>query len=98
MGIWGSLGGVKWAGREADHSLPPSAEVKNEWSYTSTPNAPWWRGAPLKQRDNFTGYNIFSNVISDRKFNAVKNFNPNALRISFQFRKHLYNDDVKIFN
>jgi len=24
-------------GREADHSLPSSAEVKNAWSYTSTP-------------------------------------------------------------
>ena len=23
--------------RESDHSLPSSAEVKNEWSYTSTP-------------------------------------------------------------
>ena len=25
----------KWLGREADHSLPPSAEIKNEWSYNS---------------------------------------------------------------
>jgi hypothetical protein len=29
--------GVKRLGREADHSPPSSAEVKNEWSYTSTP-------------------------------------------------------------
>jgi hypothetical protein len=28
--------GVKRPGREADHSPPPSAEVKNAWSYTST--------------------------------------------------------------
>jgi hypothetical protein len=28
--------GVKWPGREADHSPPSSAEVKNAWSYTST--------------------------------------------------------------
>jgi hypothetical protein len=28
---------VKWPGREADHSPPSSAEVKNAWSYTSTP-------------------------------------------------------------
>jgi hypothetical protein len=27
----------KAAGREADHSPPSSAEVKNVWSYTSTP-------------------------------------------------------------
>jgi hypothetical protein len=29
--------GVKLPGREADHSPPSSAEVKNAWSYTSTP-------------------------------------------------------------
>jgi hypothetical protein len=28
--------GVKRPGREADHSPPSSAEVKNAWSYTST--------------------------------------------------------------
>jgi hypothetical protein len=28
---------VKRQGREADHSSPSSAEVKNSWSYTSTP-------------------------------------------------------------
>jgi hypothetical protein len=27
----------KEAGREADHSLPTSAEVKNTWIYTTTP-------------------------------------------------------------
>jgi hypothetical protein len=29
--------GVKRLGREADHSPPSSAEVKNAWNYTSTP-------------------------------------------------------------
>jgi hypothetical protein len=29
--------GVKWPGREADHSPQCSVEVKNVWSYTSTP-------------------------------------------------------------
>jgi hypothetical protein len=29
--------GVKRPERDVDHSSPPSAEVKNEWSYTSTP-------------------------------------------------------------
>jgi hypothetical protein len=29
--------GVKWPGREADHSPPSSAEAKNAWSYTSNP-------------------------------------------------------------
>jgi hypothetical protein len=27
--------GVKWQGREADHSPPASAEVKKLWIYTS---------------------------------------------------------------
>jgi hypothetical protein len=29
--------GVKWQVRKADHSPPSSAEVKNAWSYTPTP-------------------------------------------------------------
>jgi hypothetical protein len=37
MGIVDSFLGVKRPGREADHSGPSSAEVKNAWSYTSTP-------------------------------------------------------------
>jgi hypothetical protein len=32
----GSFSGVKRPGRGADHSPPSSAEVKKEWSYTST--------------------------------------------------------------
>jgi hypothetical protein len=39
--------GVKRPGREAGHSPPSSAEVKNTWSYTSTPNTSSWRGALL---------------------------------------------------
>jgi hypothetical protein len=37
MGTRGSFSGVKWPGREVDHSSPSSAEVKNAWSYKSTP-------------------------------------------------------------
>jgi hypothetical protein len=36
---------VKQLGRKADHSRPPSAEVKSKWSYTSTPPVmPLWLG------------------------------------------------------
>jgi hypothetical protein len=35
---------VKRPGREADHSPPSSAQVKNAWNYTSTPNTPLWCG------------------------------------------------------
>jgi hypothetical protein len=51
--------GVKWLGHEADHSPPSSAEVKNAWSYTSTPSI-CLHGVVLskkkkkKHRDNFT--------------------------------------------
>jgi hypothetical protein len=47
--------GVKWPVREADHSPPSSAEVK-EWLelYLHAPNTPSWLGAQLKHRDNFT--------------------------------------------
>jgi hypothetical protein len=30
--------GVKRPGREADHSPPASAEIKNAWVYTSAPH------------------------------------------------------------
>jgi hypothetical protein len=47
--------GVKWLGREADHSPPSSAEVK-EWVelYFHTPSTPSWRCGYFKHRDNFT--------------------------------------------
>ena len=36
-GYWGTFPGVKRPGRDADYSPPTIAEVKHEWSYTSTP-------------------------------------------------------------
>jgi hypothetical protein len=44
-GTGGSFPGVKQPGREADHSLPASGEVKKIWIYTSTPHMPSWRSA-----------------------------------------------------
>jgi hypothetical protein len=42
--------GVKRPGREADHSYPSSADVK-EWVelYLHSPSTPSWRGAQLKK-------------------------------------------------
>jgi hypothetical protein len=38
-----SFPGVKRPGRGANHPPPSSAEVENEYSYTSTPSVgPWW--------------------------------------------------------
>jgi hypothetical protein len=44
MGTGGSYPGGKAAGREADYSLPSSAEVKNAWA--------WWL---IKQEIRFLG-------------------------------------------
>jgi hypothetical protein len=49
--------GVKRLGREADHSPPSSAEVKEYVELNlHSPNTPSWRGAQLKKQhwDNFT--------------------------------------------
>jgi hypothetical protein len=46
--------GVKRPGREADHSPLSSAEVKNAWSYTSTPQYVFRAWCLVKHRDNFT--------------------------------------------
>jgi hypothetical protein len=56
MGTRGSFLGVKRPRREADHSPPSSAEVKNAWSYTSTPQYAFmaWCSVKKRYRDNFT--------------------------------------------
>jgi hypothetical protein len=46
--------GVKRPGREADHSPPSSAEVKNALRYTSTPPYVFMAWCLVKHRDNFT--------------------------------------------
>jgi hypothetical protein len=47
--------GIQRPGREADHSPPYSAEVKECVElYLHSPNTPPWCGAQLKHRDNFT--------------------------------------------
>jgi hypothetical protein len=61
--------GVKRPGREADHSTPSSAEVKNAWSYTSTPPYVFVAWCSLKHRDNFLLY-LYKNT--GRKFSYIK--------------------------
>jgi hypothetical protein len=45
---------LKRPGREANHSPPSSTEVKNEWSYTSTPPYVFMGWCLVKHRDSFT--------------------------------------------
>jgi hypothetical protein len=50
MGTSGSFPGGKSAGREAEHSPPSSAEVKECVElYFHSPNTSSWRGAQLKK-------------------------------------------------
>jgi hypothetical protein len=60
--------GLKLLGREADHSPPSCAEVK-EWVglHLHSPNTPSWRGAQLKHRDNFT-FTFTENSLRDNNF------------------------------
>jgi hypothetical protein len=45
---------IKRPGREADHSSPSSAKVKNAWSYTSIPKYVFTAKCLVKHRINFT--------------------------------------------
>jgi hypothetical protein len=45
MGTGGSFPAVKRLGREANLSVPTSAEVKEMWIYTSTTHTPSYRSA-----------------------------------------------------
>jgi len=47
--------GVKLLGRESDHYLPPSAEVKNAWNYTSTPTYALMVWCLIKRRIRLPG-------------------------------------------
>jgi len=53
MGPGAPSSGVKLPGHEVDDSLPSSAEVKNVWSYTSTPPYVFTAWCLVKHRDNF---------------------------------------------
>jgi hypothetical protein len=85
MGYQGTFLGVKGPERELHHSHPCTDEVKNEWSYTSTP--------PVRlhgvDRDKYNFQEIFfrerlctvgsyESGISDRPLNFAK-FRQNSL-------------------
>jgi hypothetical protein len=63
--------GVKWLGREADHSPPSSAEVKNAWSHTSTSRYVFMACCLVKHRDGVKN-NAEDNIwISVRRCNKI---------------------------
>jgi hypothetical protein len=71
----GSFPGVKRPGREADHSPQSTAEIKNAWSYTSTPQYIFMVWCLVKLRDNFTllyfTIKIISSFLSNRKIRVM---------------------------
>jgi hypothetical protein len=70
MGTRGSFVEIKRSGREADYSHPSSVEVKNAWSYTSTPQYVFMAWCLVKHRDNFT-FTLIS-VSSSSHFTGTK--------------------------
>jgi hypothetical protein len=63
--------GLKRVGRDADHSPPSSAEIKECVElYLQYPNTSSWRGAKLKHRDNFT-FTFTSSHTSSRSVNQT---------------------------
>jgi hypothetical protein len=61
---------VKWTRSKVNNSLPPTAKVKNEWSYTTTPPYTFmaWK------RNNFSC--TFEEVSVFNELNKISIFNP----------------------
>jgi hypothetical protein len=84
----GSFPGVKRPGRGACHPPPSSAEVKNEWSYTSTP--------PLGLRGILWGElyldvcpHIFLSKILPLHYHLLQQFHNHAPHIDGEITPHL---------
>jgi hypothetical protein len=73
MGNGGSFPAVKRPGREADHSPPSSAEIKNAWRYTSNHQYVFMTWCLVKHRDNFTFTCYFHSHVSEL-FHILKEF------------------------
>jgi hypothetical protein len=56
MGTMGLFTGVERPGRRPDHSFPSSAEVKNAWSYTSTPQYVFMYWLLIKHKIRFRAW------------------------------------------
>jgi hypothetical protein len=65
--------GIKWPGREADHSPPSSAEVKNAWRYTSIPQYAFMAWCSVKAQDLYFYLYVYISVIS--KVTTLPNIN-----------------------
>jgi hypothetical protein len=83
--------GLKRPGREADHSPPSGAEVKNAWSYTSTPQYVFMTWCFVKDRDNV---NFIYHHITNADSTKAEN---NSLFISLSLSLLFYLDFIHTF-
>jgi len=68
---------IKRPGREADHSPPPNAEVKECVElYLHSPNTPPWRGAELKKG---TGTTLPLLYVVHKETKQIQKFIVNAI-------------------
>jgi hypothetical protein len=75
MGTRAFLPVGKAAGTEADHVLPASAEVKNEWSYTCTPHLPSWCA-----HGQLLTVTLFAHIKQKKKSEAVVYISANSMK------------------
>jgi hypothetical protein len=91
MGTGGFYPGVKLLGREADHFPPSLAEVKNLWSYTSTPQYDFMEWGLVKYRNNSNFYLL--NM--EHNSGGVTACNMANLRIGKEMGSCLFNDGLR---
>jgi hypothetical protein len=72
---------VKRPGREADHSLSSSAEVKNSWHYAFTPKYAFVAWCLVKHRDNFTLFTFLTWFSRNEKHVWCKRYGTSLLYI-----------------
>jgi hypothetical protein len=76
--------GVKRPGHETDHSPRSSAEVKNAWRYTSTPQYAFMAWCLAKHRDNFTFISDgFPNTRRDYQSHFISKINKRSFLTSW---------------
>jgi hypothetical protein len=85
---WALSLGVKQPGHEADHSPPCSAEVKNVWHYTSTPQYIFMVWYLVKHRDNFTFTLLYPSTSRSPKWSLSLSFLTKIVFIFLIFPKN----------
>jgi hypothetical protein len=98
ISIMGSFPGVKQPGREADHSSPSSAEIKECVElYLHSPNMPSWHGAQLSTRTTLPLPRKFGSQYSYQATGWMAWFRFPARAGTFSLRHRVQNDSMESF-